>query len=166
MSSATGSSNLSSNNIGVLAKDEQARTRSTPSGPARQNHHDDLARARRESPPARTKEKGRITVNRLWLLWAKPLMGYHREDVLYAAELRVMLDALTLCRGGCLSERRDGRPQLLHFVHPLARLQQRLLNRRGNVFPHKVASVLQGNECGLLVEALRGKAGQAVVVRE
>ena len=84
----------------------------------------------------------------------------HREDILYAAELRVMLEAFTLPRGGGLAERRDGRLQLLHLVHPLARLQQRLLNRRGDFGPLEGASALQGRERGLLAEAFRGKPAE------
>ena len=79
----------------------------------------------------------------------------HREDVLHGAELRVVLHTFTLPRGGGLAERRDGRLQLLHLVHPLARLQQRLLNRRGNFGPLEGASVPQGREGGLLAEAFR-----------
>ena len=83
-------------------------------------------------------------------------LAEHREDFLYAPELRVMLDAFTLPRGGGLAECRDGRLQLLHLVHPLVRLQQRRLNRRGNFRPLKGASVWQGRERRLLAEAFRG----------
>ena len=68
-----------------------------------------------------------------------------------------MLEAFKLPRGGGLAERRDGRLQLLHLVHPLARLQQRLLKRRWNFGPLEGASVLQGRQRGLLAEALRGR---------
>ena len=67
----------------------------------------------------------------------------------------MILDAFKLPRDGGLAERRDGRLQLPHLVHPLARLQQRLLNRRGNFGPLKGASVPQGRERGLLAEAFR-----------
>ena len=43
----------SSTDIGVRAKDGQARTRRAPSGRTQPNRQDDPARTRRESPPSR-----------------------------------------------------------------------------------------------------------------
>ena len=58
MSPLRGSRNLSSSDIGVLAKDGQARTRSAPFGPARPNRQEELACARRVSPLVRARDKG------------------------------------------------------------------------------------------------------------
>ena len=57
MSPLRGSRNRLSTDIGVRAKDGQARARRAPSGRTRPNHQDDPARTRRESPPARADDK-------------------------------------------------------------------------------------------------------------